>query len=120
MKGVAWGPLYNRFKDRALDPADLEAETKRLMMDNDVTNKSGIYPYLLDGNERHLNIRAFTNAMKAKAFERQDGICRLCGVVFETNEMEGDHIDPWSEGGSTTVENCQMLCRPCNRRKGAR
>ena len=119
MKGVDWGPLYNGFKDVGLDPDTLEAETKRLMLDDDVTNKRGIYPYLLDRNERHLNIRAFTDAMKTEAFERQGGTCQLCGEAFGIAAMEGDHIDPWSEGGPTTADNCQMLCRPCNRRKGA-
>jgi 5-methylcytosine-specific restriction endonuclease McrA len=35
-------------------------------------------------------------------------------------EMEGDHITPWAEGGVTTAENCQMLCKECNRKKGAK
>ena len=37
---------------------------------------------------------------------------------FEIDEMEGDHIQPWSKGGKTVAENCQMLCVPCNRYKG--
>ena len=119
MKGVGWGSLYNRFKDADLDPVALEAGTKRLVLDDDVTSKSGIYSYLLDDDERHLSIRAFTDAMKAEAFERQDGICSHCNETFTIDKMEGDHIDPWSEGGGTAADNCQMLCKPCNRRKGA-
>ena len=119
MKGVEWGPLYNRFKDENLDPDALEAETGRLVLDDDVTRKSGIYLYLLDGNEKHLSVRAFTAAMKAAAFERQRGVCAHCGEIFGAREMEGDHIDPWSQGGRTVAENCQMLCRQCNRRKAA-
>ena len=34
--------------------------------------------------------------------------------------MESDHITPWAEGGVTTAENCQMLCKECNRKKGAK
>ena len=120
MQGVEWGPLYNRFKDAHLDPAALEAEAKRLMQDDDVTKKSGIYPYLLDGDERHLNIRAFTDTMKAEAFERQDGVCPRCNETFSIDDMEGDHIDPWSQGGKTEADNCQMLCKSCNRRKGGK
>ena len=119
MKGVDWGTLYKAFGDRDLDPDALEAETKKLMMDDDVTNKSGIYPYLLTREEKHLSIRAFTDAMKVEAFERQGGVCQLCGLAFDIDAMEGDHIDPWTEGGKTTADNCQMLCKPCNRRKGA-
>ena len=118
MKGVEWGPLYDKYGDANLDPVEMEAETKRLMMDDDITKKSGIYAYLLDGDERHLNIKTFSDAMKSTTFERQGGICPLCKEGFAITDMEGDHIDPWSKGGRTVAENCQMLCRPCNRRKG--
>lgn len=33
--------------------------------------------------------------------------------------MHADHIQPWSKGGHTTPDNCQMLCRDCNLKKGA-
>lgn len=31
--------------------------------------------------------------------------------------MHADHITPWSKGGKTTPDNCQMLCRDCNLKK---
>ena len=117
MKGVDWGGLYEYLKDESLDPTTLESDVARLMMDDDVTKKPGIYSYLLTGDERHLNIRAFSVAMKTAAFERQGGNCNLCRKSFGIENMEADHIDPWSEGGKTETENCQVLCRPCNRRK---
>lgn len=70
-----------------------------------------------DGQEKHLNIRAFTPKMARAAYERQKGICVKCGMHFEIEEMQADHITPWSKGGKTTAENCQMLCADCNRRK---
>jgi hypothetical protein len=117
MKGINWGNLYNNFKDKALDPAELEKEIARLMKDDDVTNKKGVYAYVLNGEERHLNIRAFTDNMKREAYERQNGKCKNCGKHFEYEEMEGDHIDPWHLGGKTNAANCQILCKECNRRK---
>ena len=117
MKGVEWGPLYKEFKEEAHDPDALEEEVSRLMMDDDVTRKSGIYPYLLTGEEKHLSIRTFTNAMKRAAFERQGGVCPSCNEAFGISEMQGDHIKPWSKGGKTIASNCQMLCKPCNRKK---
>ncbi len=119
MKGVDWGGLYNDYKDTPIDPTAIETETARLVMDDDVTRKAGIYPYLLTRNERHLNIRAFSPATRQKVYERQDGICNACKGNFDIAEMEADHVTPWSEGGRTEEENCQMLCRDCNRRKSS-
>lgn len=99
------------------DANKLEEEIKVLMMDEDVSNKKGIYEYLFDRNEKHLNIREFSPNQKREAYERQKGICPRCNKHFELEEMEGEHIDPWSKGGKTSAENCQMLCRECNRRK---
>ncbi len=117
MKGVDWGGLYKQLKNEKLDPERLEVEVGRLMIDDDVTKKAGIYPYLLTGEEKHLNIRAFSDAMKQRTFEIQKGICKVCAKVFEIVDMEADHITPWSEGGKTNEDNCQMLCKGCNRRK---
>lgn len=117
MKGVDWGTLYNKFKDASINPEIIEEETKKLILDDDVTNKKGIYPYLLTKDEKYLSIRAFSDAQKLSAYEHQSGVCPICGNHFEINEMEADHITPWIEGGKTTAENCQMLCRSCNRRK---
>lgn len=120
MKGIAWGELYNQFGKSNLDPILLESEITRLMRDDDVTNKKGIYWYLLDGQEKHLNIRAFTDNMKREAYEHQNGICPVCKKHFEIDKMEADHIDPWHSGGKTNAKNCQMLCKQDNRRKSGK
>jgi hypothetical protein len=120
MQGIQWGVLYNDFKDKELDPKKLEARIAALMEDEDVTNKKGIYVYVLDGKEKNLNIRAFTNNQKREAFEGQKGVCPVCKKGFAIEEMEGDHITPWHEGGKTSAENCQMLCKEDNRRKSGK
>ena len=117
MKAVEWGDLYNRYKDLVIDTAALENEIADLMADDDVNNKKGIYSYVFDRQEKHLSIRAFDNRMKRTAYEKQKGICPKCGGHFALEQMEADHITPWSLGGKTIAENCQMLCRDCNRRK---
>ena len=86
---------------------------------NDITNQRGIYEYLLDGDERHLSIRAFSPKMAQTAYVRQKGICPVCGNHFAIEDMQADHIKPWSKGGRTVAENCQMLCKTDNLRKGA-
>ena len=120
MKGINWGALYNQFKDVTYDTNKLEKEIQELMIDDDVTNKKGIYIYVLTRNEKHLNIRAFSDNQKRSAYERQQGICKTCGKQFDIKEMEADHITPWHAGGQTNAENCQMLCRECNRRKSGK
>ena len=117
MKGIDWGILYNKYNKLAVNPDDFEKEIKRLMMDDDVTRKKGIYEYLLSNDEKHLSIRTFTDSQKRQVYEMQKGICPSCKEHFEMEEMEADHIDPWSQGGPTTIDNCQMLCKKCNRRK---
>ena len=117
MKGIDWGTLYNQYKDIMVDTAAFEKEIAGLMADDDVTNSKGIYYYVLDHQEKHLNIRAFDNRMKRTAYENQEGICPKCGKHFEIEQMQADHITPWSKGGKTIAENCQLLCSDCNRRK---
>ncbi len=120
MKGVQWGFLYNDFKDKKFDSAKLEKQIAKLMQDDDVTKKSGIYDYLLTKNEKHLNIRVFTPNQKREAYERQKGICPKCNKHWDIEEMEADHIKPWHEGGKTLTENCQLLCKDDNRRKSGK
>lgn len=117
MKGLQWGLLYNNHKDDNLDAKTLEAQIVELMSDDEVTKKKGIYEYLLTGNEKYLNLRSFTNTEKRTLYERQKGICPSCDNHFEIEEMQGDHIIPWSKGGKTQLGNGQMLCKDCNRKK---
>jgi len=120
MKGAEWGPLYNEFGVKPLDAAKLEKQVTLLMADEDVERKAGIYSYVLNGEERNLNIRAFSPNMKREAYENQKGICVKCRKHFDLEEMEGDHIKPWHEGGKTNAANCQMLCKDDNRRKSGK
>lgn len=120
MKGIEWGILYNQFKDEVYDTKAIEAETAKLIADDDVEKKSGIYAYILTRDEKHLGIRTFSDSVKQKVYEKQKGICTKCGVKFDITEMEGDHIKPWHEGGKTVEANCQMLCKDDNRRKSGK
>lgn len=122
MKGIDWGKLYREYGKVEYNVAELEEKVKALMADDDVNSKKGIYEYVLSNcskdKERHLSIRKFSDKDKRTAYERQNGICPICGKHHEIDEMEGDHIIPWSKGGKTTIDNLQMLCKKCNREKG--
>lgn len=122
MKGLPWGELYNAHKNDKLDAKRLETEITRLLMDDEIDRKAGVYRYLLTGEEKYLNIRAFSDKLKREAYEAQKGRCPMCPktIKFDLEQMEADHITPWSEGGRTLAENCQLLCKRHNRAKGAK
>lgn len=121
-----WGIIYNKYHNNGYNTNDLEADIKRLMLDDDVTCKKGIVAYVLSDRtpyeEKHLSIRAFSEAQKLRAYEAQEHKCPLCqqqgiDTEYDFSEMEGDHIIPWSQGGRTIDSNLQMLCRKCNNNK---
>lgn len=117
MKNVSWGKFYNRYKDTEFDAADIERRVKELMIDDEVQKKSGIYEYVLTGDERSLSLRAFDLSVRRAKYEQQDGKCAICSKPFAFEAMHGDHIVPWSKGGKTTSDNCQMLCTTDNLKK---
>lgn len=120
MKGVEWGVLYNKYKGELYDPSAIESKLKQLMEDEQVGSKKGIYTYIFTGDERVLNLRTFSDKQKRETYEKQEGVCHLCKEHFEIEYMEADHITPWADDGKTISDNCQMLCKECNRRKGSK
>jgi superfamily II DNA or RNA helicase len=62
--------------------------------------------------------RWFTPAETTAAWLRQRRTCATCGREMPRDLVEGDHIQPWSQGGLTILGNLQALCVACNRRKG--
>jgi hypothetical protein len=125
MKGVNWGKLYKDFGHLIPDKTAIDKEIGQLIIDSEVQNKKGICSYVLTRDEHDLGLRTFPDDIKLAVYERQHHHCANpeCpnkDVEFEFAEMEGDHITPWRNHGRTVIENCQMLCRECNRRKGAK
>jgi len=120
MKGLDWASFYDKYSKETLDTTEMAQRISTLMRDSEIQRQQGIIPYVLMGDERHLDLRAFPEDIKLAVWEQQKHICPICGKEFDYEFMEGDHITPWHEGGRTVIENCQMLCRECNRRKGAK
>lgn len=114
MKGLPWGIFFNKYGQNSYDSAALEARIVELLEDEEVTNNKGIYEYLLSGNEKSLSLRSFPDKIKRAVYELQGGKCKGCGKPFPIERMQGDHIIAWSKGGTTVIENCQMLCGQCN------
>jgi len=137
-RGLPWGDLYERYHDKPYNPEKTDAEVSRLMADEYVTNKRGIFEYLLGGSTDTslLYIRLFDNHTIKTVYERQtkeakekgESNCPLCAIsdgpnknrIYKLSEMDADHVTAWSKGGSTNISNCQMLCKTHNRAKGNR
>ncbi|MFD6158014.1 TerD family protein [Nocardia sp. NPDC060256] len=64
-----------------------------------------------------LDTRSIPQEVKAEVWQRDGGKCVECG---DSHYLEFDHIIPLSRGGATSATNLQILCRACNRAKGAR
>ncbi len=121
MKGLDWGVLFNEYGRNIYSPKELEKVISELLQDEDITRQKGIYEYLLSKrtNLKVLSIRTFTDKEKITLYERQHGICPMCQAegkkkVWQIEEMQADHIIPWSKGGHTVLENGQMLCKEHN------
>ena len=110
IKGLDWGTYFNKYKDKSFSQSKIKNDTNKLILDDEITNKRGIYPYIITGEEKYLSLRQFTPAQKLKAHQIQNGKCKRCKKLFDIDEMEADHITAWSKGGKTVLENCQMLC----------
>ena len=138
MCGLEWGRLYETYKSKAYDPAHVGQRVKDLYADPYIKNRKGIFEFILGGEQdrKLLDIRVFDDATKRSAYKRQTSEaeahgrsnCPLCAVGSNTNatkiwkltEMEADHVTAWSKGGTTTSDNCEMLCKTHNRSKGNR
>lgn len=119
MKSVEWGELYNNFSKNNYDRDLIEVKIKSLMEDEEVQKKTGIYYFIFDNKEKHLNLRLFSSKDKRILYEKQNGKCPYCKDEFAIESMDADHIMPWVKGGRTTLENGQLLCKSCNRSKGS-
>ena len=124
MLGLNWGDLYNRFRNNIYDSKAIEKRVNELMANEEVTDKKGVYEYILSGENEDmackLSKRTFSDADKRTAYERQNGICPITGEYLPITEMQADHIIPWWKGGTTTLTNLQMISKTANARKSGR
>ena len=138
MKGLEWGRLYEEYHGKSYDPKKMSDDVQRLAADEYVTNRKGIFEYLLGGSAdtKLLAVRVFDDKVKQVAYAKQTQAaeakgksnCPLCAIgdtanksrIYKFNEMDADHVSAWSKGGESSAKNCQMLCITHNRAKGNR
>ena len=138
MCGLEWGRLYEKYHAQAYDPAKVWERVEALYVDEFVTDRKGIFEFVLGGEKetKLLNVRVFSEKEKKQVYAKQTadaerkGVsnCPLCAVghaanakrIWKLGEMDADHVAAWSKGGATDIANCQMLCKMHNRAKGNR
>ena len=136
MCGLDWGRLYETYRDKTFDAQKIAREVDELYADEAVTDKRGIFEYLLSDREltKLLHVRLFEPSVKKTAYARQTKAAQISGKsncpdcaagkgsrakkIWDFKDMEADHVTAWSAGGSTDASNCQMLCKPHNKAKG--
>lgn len=122
MLGLNWGELYNKYHNNIYDVQEIENKVNELMSNEEVTEKKGVYEYILSGFDKNLehklSKRIFSQADKRTAYERQKGICPITKQYVPFEEMEADHIIPFILGGKTNLDNLQMISKKINSSKG--
>jgi len=136
MQGLEWGRLYEKYGKQPYDSAKVSESVRRLYGDAYIKRRSGIFEYVLGGevDTKLLEVRVFDEPTKKSVYHRQTETakaagtsnCPLCAVghdankakIWELKEMDADHVTAWSKGGTTSADNCQMLCKTHNQSKG--
>lgn len=67
---------------------------------------------------KHKTKRLPSERLKVQVLMRDGNKCRLCGITVTGDNIHFDHIQPWSKGGETVLENLQVLCETHNLAKG--
>ncbi len=138
MRGLEWGRLYETYHRHPYDADKVAERVRALYADPFVKDRKGIFEFILGGetDTKLLQVRLFDEVTKRVVYEEQTAKaqatsvsnCPLCAVGNASNkvkiwglaEMDADHVAAWSNGGSTSKENCEMLCVTHNRAKGNR
>jgi hypothetical protein len=138
MCGLEWGRLYETYHSKSYNPKKVSERVQALYADGFIKNRKGIWEYVLGGekNPSLLDVRLFQDDVKKTVYAKQTNEaktkevsnCPLCAMskdankskIYKLEEMDADHVEAWSKGGSTTPENCRMLCRTHNRARGNR
>ena len=136
--GLEWGRLYETYHKESYNQAKVSAEMQEIYEDSYVTDKKGIFEFILgrSKDKKLLNVRVFDDATKKSVYASQtkkaeakgESNCPHCALGHDANksklwkltDMDADHVTAWSKGGGTNNKNCQMLCKTHNRAKGNR
>lgn len=72
---------------------------------------------LTESTETRKITRSISRTMFLRVVRRDNQTCRICGKILREDEIQIDHIIPFSEGGPTEESNLRVLCKSCNQKK---
>lgn len=132
MSSLEWGRLYEAYGKNKYDAKKIAKRVEELYADEYIQSRKGIWEYVLGGEKdgKLLTIRFFDDATRKTAYAKQKAEAQAKGVsncptcaagnnsnktkIWELKDMDADHVEAWSKGGTTTLANCQMLCKQHN------
>ena len=127
-----WSTLGRQPKTRDLS-ADVSAYSSSTYADRFGGWRNALHEFVVWANDRNVPVeprdqldlrtrktpRNVNWRLRAQVLMRDSAKCRLCGATpADGARLHVDHIQPWSKGGETTIDNLQILCEPCNVGKG--
>jgi len=134
---IAQGHLNDFEKERLLDrqkpeedrdPFLTEYNLKIQQATNDLGNIQWRVQYLLGGLlganptiKTKDKKRLYSEEMKRALWLLGDKKCQICKRKLNNpSEGQADHILAHKKGGETAIDNGQILCQPCNSKKGSK
>jgi hypothetical protein len=112
IKYCPYGPLVEEF------PIAKEGDDKRcLIFGHECPVFSVAEPFTETKDLRNIS-RTIPRVTQFRVLKRENQICSECGNSVKYEEIEFDHVIPWSKGGSSDEHNIRLLCQKCNRKKG--
>lgn len=127
-----WAYLYRRYYNTSLAPEFTKERFETLKSTDCIWKKYNIPEFILMGEpddrtaNRLLDLRFFSVEQKNEMWNKQKGICPICGkpIIRELGnkssenkfiDAEAHHIESWRKGGKTDTSNGELVHTECHR-----